>query len=146
MALPFPYPLTAGQKVTAELFNSLIAAIQDGSIFTSVSFVGDLVTALNTRMATLEGRVDVLELGHSYVFARNQYTLAVGQQTVLLDQVPRLDSEQLFLNGQALAKDNIPVGLSADYTLSGRTVTFTHDLSLQIIEGDRLVVTYAYEV
>lgn len=146
MALSFNFPLTAGQKITADMLNELIFAIQDGSIFTSVSFVSDLVTTLDTRVATLEAEVNVLNAIQGRNFIREQFTLTLGQSIIPLSKTPSLDSELVFLNGSSLAKNNVPVGTTADYYLTGSTLNLVTELALLIQAGDRLVVCYSYEV
>jgi hypothetical protein len=139
------YPLQSGQKLSAKLFNELVEAIQDGSIFTSVSFVSTLVTTLESRIATLEAQIAILQDYQQLNSIREQFSLTLGQGTIILNQVPILDSEMLFVNGMALAKTGVPIGLSADYTVSGNTINLTTELALQIQAGDILVVTYRYE-
>lgn len=141
MALSW-FPLQKGQLITADMLNEMIAAIQDGSIFTSAAFVNDLITTLDARVSTLETQVAALNGVQRLVSIREQFTLTAGQSIISLSQVPELDSELLFLNGMALAKSGIPVGYSADYSLSGSTITLVNELALQIQAGDVLVVTY----
>lgn len=140
------FPLQAGQKITADMLNEMIASIQDGSIFTSAAFVSDLVTTLDSRVDTLEAKMSVVEVESRRSFIREQFILTSAQSSVPLSKSPELDSEHIFLNGMALAKDDIPDGVGGDYFLTGSTLNFVNDLALQIEAGDRLVVQYAYEV
>ena len=146
MALSFQFPIVAGQKLTADMFNELVYAIQDGSIFTSVSFVSDLVTTLNSRVASLEADVAVLNATQARNFIREQVTLTTGQSVIPLSKTPVLDSELVFINGTSMAKDNLPSGIGGDYSVSGTTLTLVTELALQIIAGDRIVIVYSYEV
>jgi hypothetical protein len=139
------YPLQIGQKITADMLNEMIASIQDGSIFTSAAFVSDLVTTLDARVDALEAQVSTLNAVAHSLSIREQFTLANAQSTIILNHVPDLDSELLFINGTCLAKSGYPVGYSADYSISGNTITLTNELALQIIAGDLLVVVYRYE-
>jgi hypothetical protein len=126
--------------------NSLILSIQDGSIFTSPSYVADLVTTLDGRVDVLEDEVAALNLGHIYVFAREQFVLTVGQSAVTLEKTPKIDSEQVFLSGAALSKTDIPSGYEGEYSISGSTITLSNTIALNVQDGDGLIVTYAYEV
>ncbi len=139
------FPLTAGQKITADMLNEMIAAIQDGSIFTSSAFVSDLVTTLDSRVASLELEVAALNTVARTISLREQFVLTAGQSTITLSQVPELDSEILFLNGQCLAKSNYPSGFSADYSISGNTITLVNELALTVVAGDLLGIVYRYE-
>lgn len=140
------YPLTAGQKITAEFMNELIAAIQDGSIFTSTSFVSDLITTLDTRVATLENQVSALVPVLEVRAQREQILLTAAQASVTLTKPPTMDSDILSFNGQVLSRTGTPAGFVGDYSISGSLITFNPSFSLQIEDGDILVVSYHYEV
>jgi hypothetical protein len=145
MALDF-YPYQPGQVLTADDLNALVAAIQDGSIFTTVSFVSSMVTTLDARVTTLEDQIPELQAKLGVLFKKKQISLTTGQSIIGLDNVPMIDSEIIALNGVVLAKTGTPIGFVGDYVISGSTVTLATELALQIINGDRLVITYAYNV
>lgn len=138
------YPLQPGELFTAEKINELVAAIQDGSVFTSVSFVSSLVTTLDTRVSSLEAQVALLNQTLERTSIRQQFVMAAGQNVVTLTQAPILDSEWVSLNGMSLAKSGVPVGYSADYSINGTTLTLTNELALQVQADDVLVVKYDY--
>jgi len=144
MRLPFPIP--PGTLITAELLNQLVASIEDGTIYSQSSFVGDLVTTLETRVATLEAEVAVLEAEHSTVSIREQFQLSAAQGTIPLSHTPQMDAELVFFNGLSLAKSGVPLGFSGDYSISGSTLTLASSLAPQVVAGDLLVVVYRYQV
>jgi hypothetical protein len=146
MAFSFPFPISEGQTISAALLNEIIFAIQDGSIFTSVSFVSDLVTTLDTRVDDHETRIVDLETRLGVGFQRQQFTLTTGQDTIPLSEVPILDSEVIFYNDKPLYRDELPAGFQGEYTLSGSTLTLDSLFALTVVDGDRLAIAYSYEV
>lgn len=145
MALSF-FPFQKGQRLTPEILNELVQAIQDGSIFTSTSFVSGLVTTLDTRVDTLETTVTALETVLATNSIREQFTMTTGQSTVALSKTPVLDTDLVFLNGKLLHKDGVPAGFSGEYTVSGSTLTLVSTFAATILAGDKLAMTYSFEV
>jgi hypothetical protein len=139
------FPLQEGQLLTAAMINEMIAAIQDGSIFTSAAFVNDLITTLDARVDSLEAQVNTLNQVAHFLSIREQFTLTAGQSIINLTNAPEIDSELLFMNGMSLAKSGIPISYIGDYSLSGSIITLTSELALQVVDGDLLVVAYRYE-
>lgn len=140
------FPIESGQKITADLLNQLVAAIQDGSIFTSTSFVSELVTTLDARVSVLETQVAVLNTRQSVSTIREQFVPTSGQTTVLLSHPVILDSEHIYLNGVSMAKSGLPLSFVGDYTVSGSTVTFVNSIALNFVSTDLIQVVYQYGV
>lgn len=140
------FPISAGQLITPDLLNQLVAAIQDGSIFTSVSFVSDLITTLDTRVSALESQVAVLELRQAFSNIREQLAPTPGQTTVVLSHPPILDSEHIYLNGISLMKSGIPPGFVGDYTINGNIITFGNSVALSFLTTDQIAILYQYKL
>ena len=144
MSLDFPYPIADGTVITGAMLNNLIASIQDGTIFTSPSYVGDLVGPLMTRVAALEDSVTILQGEALNNCMRDQFTLRANQPRVTLSKVPVLDSESVYINGSLLNRDGIPPDSVNDYSVAGGIISFEPAFSLSIKSGDKCVVTYQY--
>lgn len=146
MALSF-FPFVDGDLITGAILNELIIAIQNGSIFTSTSFVGDLITTLDARVAALESDVAALKLRLSMAKKRDQFILTAQQAVVNLTKTPVIDGELVFLNGVSLSRSGLPnITDTADYTISSSVITLETDLALQIVDDDKLTVVYDFEV
>jgi len=142
------YPIETGQTITPTLWNSLVEAIQNGSIFSDASFIGEQVATLGSRVTALEDRVTVLEGYQARQTKREQKVLTAGQSTITLANPPLIDSELLIINTCVMAKTGIPTGFVGDYSLpaGSSTITLNSQLAMQIVDGDLAVIVYEYEV
>lgn len=133
------YPFTDGQVVTAEQWNMLFQAIKDGSFMLSSTDIGNIVA----RISTLEQNMSYFINLKSRISRREQKVLSNGESVYSLAFLPNLDSEHLFLNGLYLHK-TMP-GFDGDYSIDGRTITFSNSLRNEIEDGDVLTVLYTTE-
>lgn len=140
------YPFKDNQKISAAEWNELLAAIASGEFFTDEAVVSESIQGLAARVSSLEARVDYLYGLKARQRKRQQFILAANQASVVLDNVPMLDSETVSLNGQVWSKTGIPEGFFGDYSLEERTITINPEQSINIAAGDVLVVTYEFEV
>ncbi len=146
MAISDFYPFKPNQKVTNEQWNELFTAIQNGTFFLDVEPIAKQLNSISTRVEALEIRMDNVEQTLAYQRKREQFVTEIHQQFVDLEDVPRLDSEMVFLNGQAMSKSGIPYGFVGDYSIDGRRITFNPAWHPQILAGDVIVVEYEFEV
>lgn len=144
MALEDFYPWKPGQTIRSQDLNELVALIQNGTIFQNTTYITEQISTNASRLNGLEARVSELEALQGLLNIREQFVMTNGQSIVNLSQAPSLDTEVIFLNGLSLAKNDVPIGLSGDYSLSGSTLTFVSELASQIVAGDRLIVVYRY--
>lgn len=140
------YPFRDNQKVTAAQWNELMTAIQDGSFFLDVAPIADQIYSLANRVTAVEERLNVLEPIQAFQRKRLQYQLTSHQTRIELEEVPRLDSEMVALNGTILSKSGIPLGFNGDYTVDGNVINLSTAWQPLIVDGDMVVVNYEFEV
>ena len=140
------YPFQPNQKVTAEQWNELFAAVADGSIFLDTSAISTQISTFATRLSAAEIELVFLREKLGRNSKREQFVLTAGQTIVTLQTPPLQDSEMYALNGSSLSKSGYPLGFVGDLTLSGAIITFNPELSNQIKAGDVFVAWYQYNV
>ena len=146
MAVSDFYPFRDNQKITAAQLNEIFTEIQNGNFFLDVAEIGYQINSLATRVSAIEVRMDNLEAQISYQRKRQQFTMSLHQTRIELEDVPRLDSEIVAINGAVCSKSGIPTGFVGDYSITGQVITLNPLWAPQIIAGDIVVVSYEFEV
>jgi hypothetical protein len=146
MAISDFYPFVDGQKITAAQWNELFGAVASGALFNDDTFIGGQIEALANRVTALELRMDYLYNLRARQRKRQQFVLTQGQTTIVLDNVPMVDSEMVSVNGQVWSKTGIPEGFVGDYSISEKTISINPDQAINIVAGDVFVVSYEFEV
>ena len=96
-----------------------------------------------TKWNVFTGRPDYVNTGSGpggllWSPEREQFEAAAGQTVFVLAFTPIVDSETVFVNGDAQLR-----GASFGYTLSGATITFTEGLKAAPAGPDQILITYS---
>ena len=140
------YPFKDNQKVTAAQWNELFLAIQTGQFFLDTDSIAADLNSLAKRVEALEIRMDDIESVQAFQRKRQQIVAVAGQVRYEMEDVPRLDSEWISLNGQVLSKTGIPASFTGDYTLDLNVITLNPAWEPLIKAGDIVVISYEFEV